>query len=151
MVCLPHWMAGTVTLPGLHHDTSLAMKASRHWTPCLSQGNHRTCVQDTEAEEMIEFQAHAVHGPLESVFGIEQRISLWCQYSQVLDVSPRQRRTATKMKEAINGRSTPLVTKLVSLIVLTWLPMQGRKLPQPRVQLPKFPNVFSCTFHTSQL
>ena len=85
-------------IPGLHHGTSLAMKTSRYWPPCFGHGDHWTSIQDAETEEMIEFQTHAVHCPLEPAFGIKQGIAFWRQYGQVLDVPPRQSWTRIVME-----------------------------------------------------
>jgi len=42
---------------------------------------------------MIKLEPNAIHGPMKSVFSVEQRISFRSQDGQVLDVSPGQLRT----------------------------------------------------------
>ncbi len=124
------------------------MKTGWNRSPCFRQRDHRASIQDAETEEVIELQAHAVHGPFESTLGIEEGIAFRCQYSQVLDVPPRQRRTGKKKK-----RHECTITTLVKgkfLISFTWLPKRERIRQQLPVRLPKFPNAFSCIYRTSR-
>lgn len=58
-------------LPWLHHGTSLAMESRWNRSPGFGKRDHRTGIQNTETEEMIELESNAVHSPLESTFGVE--------------------------------------------------------------------------------
>lgn len=55
-----------VNLPGL------AVIACWHRMPLLRQGHHGARIEHTEPKEVIELQPDAIHGPVETIFGIEQ-------------------------------------------------------------------------------
>lgn len=88
-------LTGCLYLLHLGDAAALAVVARRHGLPLLGERHHGSRVQHAEAEQVVELETHAVHGPVEAVLGVEQGVALGREYGQVLDVSPGQLRTAT--------------------------------------------------------
>ena len=95
-----------------HHPVraGLAVVAGGHRLPLLGERHHGPRVEDAEAEEVVELEADAVHGPVEAALGVEQGVALGGEHGQVLHVAPRQLRAA---KEEINwgGRERILASQ----------------------------------------
>lgn len=81
------------------YGASLAVVPRRHGPPLLGQRHHRARIQDAEAEQMVELEPDAVHGPVEAALGVEQRVALGGEHRQVLDVPP------SELGAAADGRS----------------------------------------------
>ena len=77
------------------------MVPGRHSLPLLGKCHHRTSVQHSEPEEVIELQTDAIHRPMETTFRVEQRVAFRCEDCQVLDVPPAELRTATQTNTAV--------------------------------------------------
>lgn len=125
-----------------------------HRVPLLGQGHHGTRIEDTEPKEVIELQANPIHCPVESVLGIEQRIALRCQHSQMLNVAPSQLRAVCQIGFQISinvvfDKSTnSQIHKSTYPLTLPPRPMQRRLRLRELRHL--FPNALSYTCHTGQ-
>ena len=75
-------------LPGLVGFAAVAVVALRHRLPLLGHGDHGAGVQHSVAEEVVEFEAHAVHLPLEVALGVVEGIAFGRQYGEMLNVAP---------------------------------------------------------------
>lgn len=80
------------------------METSWNGAPDPGEGDDGASVEHSEAEQVIELESDAVHGPLEAALGVEQRVALRRQHRQVLDVPPRQLRTETNVSRDIHWK-----------------------------------------------
>ena len=77
------------------------MVSRGHGLPLLREGHHRASVEHAKAEEVVELEADAVHGPVEAALRVVQRVPLGGQYGQVLHVTPGQLSTVGKEESQV--------------------------------------------------
>lgn len=70
-----HWYE---VLLKLGYGTTFAMVPRRYGFPLFGQGYHGASVKYPKSKEMVEFQSYTVHSPVETSFGIEERVSFRC-------------------------------------------------------------------------
>lgn len=75
-------------LPDSFVRSSLTVIPCRHTFPLFRKCYHGTSIKNSKAKEMVELKTHSIHSPMESAFGVKQRVPFGSQHRQVLHVTP---------------------------------------------------------------